>query len=39
MILRQTFTDFAKLQDIDSVNVFWFPGQLQELFQAPFSFL
>ena len=39
MILRQTFTDFAKLQGIGSVNVFSFPSQLQELLQAPFSFL
>ena len=39
MIPREIFTSFAKFQGIVGVNDFGFPGGLQELLQAPFSFL
>ena len=39
MMPRKIFTGFVKFKGIVGVNDFWFPGRLQELLQAPFSFL
>ena len=39
MIPGKIFTSFAKFQGIVSVNDFWLPIWLQELLQAPLSFL
>ena len=38
MIPGKIFTDFAKFQEIVSVNDFRLPRRLQELLQAPFVF-
>ena len=39
MIPGEIFTSFAEFQEIVCVNDFWFPRWLQELLQAPLSFL